>query len=39
MEVEILPLNIVNMSQVLEKSEETKDKIQKELLSLEMEQF
>jgi hypothetical protein len=39
MEVEILPLNIVNMSQVLEKSEETKDKIQKELFSLEMEQF
>jgi len=39
MELEILPLNIVNMSQVLEKSEETKDKIQKELLSLEMEQF
>jgi hypothetical protein len=39
MEVEILPLNIVNMSQVLEKSKETKDKIQKELFSLEMEQF
>jgi hypothetical protein len=37
MEVEVLPLNMVNMLQILEKSEETKDKIQKELLSLEMD--
>jgi hypothetical protein len=37
MEVEVLPQNMVNMLQVLEKYEETKDNIQKELFSLEMD--
>jgi hypothetical protein len=38
MEVEMLPLNMAFMLHVLEKFEE-KDKFQKKLLNMEMEQF
>ncbi len=37
MEVKILLLNVVNMLKVLEQSEEEKDKMQRELLNMEME--
>jgi hypothetical protein len=38
-EVKILPLNVVNMLQVLQQSEEGKDKMQRELFNMEMEQI
>ncbi len=37
MEVEVLPLNVVNMLQVLEKFEKKNNEIHKELLNVEME--
>jgi hypothetical protein len=39
MEVEILPLNVMNMLQVLERSEEEKCNIQEELFNKEMGQL
>jgi hypothetical protein len=37
MEVEVLPLNVVKMLHVLEKSKEENNEIQRELLNVEME--